>query len=135
MINMYSVINEKAQNLLSIDECYKILNEENAAITNFKILDREFEVLGGHPGFLGDYVKLRIKTSDGNIYNYFIKSKPLENEPLRQVIDELGIFRKEIGVYTQIFTKFVKNEGWYFYIVKPIKSKCHYLVFLLYFYV
>ena len=111
---MCSEIDEKVQNLLSLDECYKILNEENGAVTNVKILDREFEVLGGHPGFLGDYIKLRIKTCDGIVHNYFIKCKPLENELLKEVINKLGIFQKEVGVYSQIFTKFAKNEGKYF---------------------
>jgi hypothetical protein len=83
--------------------------------------DYELEELGGHLGFLGSYYKLEISTKEGNCHIYFVKSLP-HNHVLKSAIEEVGLFKKEVLAYTEIFAYFEKVNG-KLKIISDVKDK------------
>lgn len=114
--------------ILSKDECVKILKQvnDNVELEHFEVVPASDDILG----FLGEYFKLKIYTKDVSFssfsisylylkiyhlqnqnFQFFVKSMPLKNEHQREIIETGGHFKKEVLLYSLLFSKMVNQIG------------------------
>lgn len=99
----------EADVLLSARDCEEILLkcDENAKLTKYdvnKIGGKVFGFLSAHY-----YVTIEYSKFDGKgIYSqrFFLKTMPRSNETQRAYIESMGIFKKEILNYKNLFSEF-----------------------------
>lgn len=89
---------------LNESECEKIVKtatrNENVTIVKFNI-----EGFGNYLGFLGEYFRLKIDAivnDSKSELNFFVKSLPLNDLKQRKMLEDTGIFRKEVTVYKNL---------------------------------
>ncbi|XP_039437108.1 uncharacterized protein LOC120418705 [Culex pipiens pallens] len=99
--------------LISAGECEQIVRN-SLKVEEFVILGFKLTKIPGHLGFLGEYLHLNVEVEingQRSSQRYFIKSLPLGDKNQREMMEEMGFFRKEVRVYSEILSKFGNNEG------------------------
>lgn len=99
--------------LISAEDCEQIvrnaLGSDKAAVIEYTITK-----IPGHIGFLGEYLQLEVlveNNGDQSSERYFLKSLPITDKNQRAMMESLGFFRKEVGVYSRILSEFGHNEA------------------------
>lgn len=70
-----------------------------------KIVEFVIAEFGNYLGFLGEYFRLKIDADvEGTNYklNFFMKSLPFKDKKQRKMLEETGIFRKEVKLYEKL---------------------------------
>lgn len=86
---------------LSERECEKIVRKA-AESENVKILKAKIENFGLYLGFLGEYFRLEIEAivdEEKRNFKFFMKSLPISDMKQRKMLEDTGIFAKEVKLY------------------------------------
>lgn len=86
---------------LSECECEKIVRKATKA-ENVKIVKAKIENFGVYLGFLGEYFRLEIEASVNDVridLKFFMKSLPITDMKQRKMLEDTGIFEKEVKLY------------------------------------
>nr|XP_029729192.1 uncharacterized protein LOC109429831 [Aedes albopictus] len=98
--------------VISAEECGQIVR--NALGSNdTTVVEYEVTKIPGHIGFLGEYLRLEVLVEKNGVQSrerYFLKSLPITDKNQRAMMESLGFFRKEVGVYSRILSGFGHNE-------------------------
>ncbi|XP_055542538.1 uncharacterized protein LOC129728147 [Wyeomyia smithii] len=100
------------ENILSIEECREVVRK-SLQLDNPNVLEFKLEKIPGHIGFLGEYLELEIIVEDNGSRTssyYFLKALPIADRNQRTMMEELGFFRKESKVYSEILVAFGHNQ-------------------------
>ncbi|XP_058815883.1 uncharacterized protein LOC131679227 [Topomyia yanbarensis] len=97
--------------LISIEECVEVIrNARTATNATFKVLNYQVNKIGGQLGYLGEYAYLvvTIEEEHGQTEDlkYFMKCLPFTDPKQRQIVEEVGMFKKEALTYRELFSKF-----------------------------
>ncbi|XP_055635863.1 uncharacterized protein LOC129775307 [Toxorhynchites rutilus septentrionalis] len=95
-----------SNNIISIDDCTKIVRNSGEATPSFRIVSYRLEEIGGMPGYMAEYAHLMItiEKPDGHIQElrYFTKYVPFGDPVLLSFIRDSGIFSKESTAYREL---------------------------------
>lgn len=86
---------------LSERECKEIVKKATK-LENVKILKAKIENFGLYLGFLGEYFRLEIEASLDDVrrdFKFFMKSLPITDMKQRKMLEDTGIFAKEVILY------------------------------------
>ena len=103
----------KNAEILSTEECMQVLRK-TAGCETVKFVNFELEGMQGHPGYLGEYLNLKIYYTENEEMKekqYFVKMLPIFCESQRKVLLETKIFIKETWIYSKVFSALGNNEG------------------------
>ncbi|XP_058815884.1 uncharacterized protein LOC131679228 [Topomyia yanbarensis] len=98
--------------VISAEECMEIVRNTKQ-FEKPSIVDYTLDKIPGHIGFLGEYLQLKVTVEDNGVHKcqcYFLKSLPQADKNRREMMEELGFFRKESQVYSKIFTSLGHNQ-------------------------
>lgn len=101
---------------LSERECEEIVRKA-AKSENVKVLKAKIENFGLYLGFLGEYFRLEIEASVNDIrrdFKFFMKSLPITDRKQRKMLEDTGIFAKEVKLYETLLpdlAEFTKNHN------------------------
>lgn len=82
-------------------ECKEIVRKATKA-ENVEIVKAKIENFGSYLGFLGEYFRLEIEASVDDVrldFTFFMKSLPITDLKQRKMLEDTGIFRKEVKLY------------------------------------
>ncbi|XP_062552923.1 uncharacterized protein LOC134218073 [Armigeres subalbatus] len=97
--------------LISKDECELIVRNALKS-SDALVIEYNISKIPGHIGFLGEYLRLKVLVERNGVQSrerYFLKSLPIADKNQRSMMESLGFFRKEVGVYSQILNAFGHN--------------------------
>lgn len=95
---------------LSESECKKIVRKATRA-ENVKVAKAKIESIGSYLGFLGEYFRLDIEASVDDVrldLTFFIKSLPIADLKQRKMLEDTGIFKKEVQLYETLIPELAK---------------------------
>lgn len=99
--------------LISAGECEQIVRKSLGS-DDATVIAYEISKIPGHIGFLGEYLQLEVTAENNGVQlkeRYFLKSLPLSDKNQRAMMEEMGFFRKEVGIYSKILSGFGHNEA------------------------
>ncbi|XP_053696402.1 uncharacterized protein LOC128743767 [Sabethes cyaneus] len=106
--------------LVSLSECSEVVRREqakprDAETSDIRIVSFRLEKVPGQPGFLGEYAHLivTVEVVDGGTKDlkYFVKCLPYTDPKQREIVQEIGIFKKEAVTYQELFAKFNQDSA------------------------
>ncbi|XP_058453316.1 uncharacterized protein LOC131431550 [Malaya genurostris] len=97
--------------LISIEECVEVIRNSVAAKNDtVKVLKYRVDKIGGQLGYLGEYAYLIATVEEENEkpkeLQYFMKFLPFTDPKQRAIIEEIGMFKKEVITYRELFSEF-----------------------------
>ncbi|XP_052865633.1 uncharacterized protein LOC128271973 [Anopheles cruzii] len=99
--------------LLSIEDCETIIDRavrKKDANWGFKIVSYDADFIPGQPGYVSAYYFLNIQfqSDDGPVETrrFFVKTLPYHDAQLTDIMERLGLFRKEAVLYNKLHARY-----------------------------
>ncbi|XP_055551103.1 uncharacterized protein LOC129733330 [Wyeomyia smithii] len=105
--------------LISLSDCTAVVRLEQGKLLTaeddtIQILNYRLEKVPGQPGFLGEYAHLIVTVKvngKSKELNYFVKCLPYTDPKQREIIQEIGVFKKEADSYRELFSAFSQDPS------------------------
>lgn len=102
-----------SQKILQDEQCFEIIRKKlrQDAMDDFSLIDYKIVPIGEVNGYVGQYFILKATVAcpkspmETKNINFFTKIPPPTKSPLYDFVQEYGLFKKEVALYTTVFPK------------------------------